>query len=80
MYTNIIGELFNENPELFISSDLKQDLDITRDQKGLRQSTALGSSFFMEANLSSKHKFERLKKVLRKFELEDSLIIKYKPK
>lgn len=38
----------------------------------------ISEMYFIEVNLSSKDKFEIIKYVLNKFELEDELLIKYK--
>ena len=43
----------------------------------LRAANAIGPDYFVEGNLNSNDKFNRLKQALEVFELEEELIIKY---
>ncbi|WP_293137038.1 hypothetical protein [Okeania sp. SIO3I5] len=43
-----------------------------------RQPVAINETYFIEANLDNKGKFERIKKALITFDCEDELIIKSK--
>jgi len=69
--------LFDLQPHTFFNTDLGDKLQLTKIKKNLRQSLQINENYYIEANLDSETKFERLKYALEKFELEDELIIKY---
>ncbi len=61
----------------FFASDLGEKLGLTKDSKTLRQPLAINDTYFIEANLGNKAKFDRIKYALTKFNREDELTIKY---
>jgi uncharacterized protein with ParB-like and HNH nuclease domain len=77
MYNHIIADLFNESPSKFLLTDLKEALGLTTDKNKPRSAYAINDTYFIEVNTDSNSKFNKLKKVLTVFELEDELIIKY---
>lgn len=77
MYYHIIKDLFNENPQLFLSSDLKEYLPITTDETELRTPLNISDNYFTETNLDSNGKFRRIKRILTIFEMKDELSLKY---
>lgn len=77
MYTNVITELFRDNPAKFMMSDIKDIVSLSSNKESLRSATPINDTYYIEANLDSNGKFRKLKQVLTKFELEDELIIKY---
>lgn len=78
MYSHVISTLFNENPSKFILTDLKDVIFLTTDRNKLRSPFAISDTYFIESNLDSNTKFNKLKQVIYAFDLEDELIFKYK--
>ncbi|MFN3968214.1 DUF262 domain-containing protein [Flavobacterium sp.] len=77
MYNHIITDLFTESPSKFLLTDLKETLGLTTDKDRPRSAHAINDTYFIEVNTDSNSKFNKLKKVLTAFELEDELVIKY---
>lgn len=77
MYNHIITDLFTESPSKFLLTDLKEALGLTADKDKPRSAYAINDTYYIEINTDSNSKFNKLKKVLSAFELEDELIIKY---
>lgn len=77
MYNHIITDLFTESPSKFLLTDLKEALGLTTDKDKPRSAYAINDTYYIEVNTDSNSKFNKLKKVLSAFELEDELIIKY---
>jgi uncharacterized protein with ParB-like and HNH nuclease domain len=77
MYHRVITDLFTESPSKFLLTDLKDILALTTDKTKLRSAYAINDTYFIETNTDSNTKFNKLKKVLTAFELEDELLIKY---
>ncbi len=77
LYIDVIKALFDLSPKTFFTSELVEKLNVTKNPETCRSATAINDTYFVEINLSSYDKFERLKKVLKVFGYEDELIIKY---
>lgn len=77
MYYHVVENLFAENPQLFLTSDLKGYLSITTTPTELRNNYAINENYYIETNLDSNGKFRRLKRVLTVFGYEDELTLKY---
>lgn len=77
MYNHIITDLFIESPSKFLLTDLKEVLGLTTDKDKPRSAYAINDTYYIEVNTDSNSKFNKLKKVLTAFELEDELVIKY---
>lgn len=76
-YIYIFSELFALDPERFFVTGLAERVGITKKQEELHRAGTLNENYFIEANLSSKEKFARIKEALRVFEITDELHIKY---
>jgi len=77
MYSHVVSNLFNENPSKFLLSDLKETVTLTTDRNRLRSPYAINDTYFIESNIDSNGKFNRLKRVLHEFDMEDELTFKY---
>lgn len=78
MYYNILELLFDDNPNLFFNSDLKDYLPLTTDDTALRSPYKIKDGYYIESNIDNNSKFRRLKAVLTAFDLQEELLIKYK--
>jgi len=78
MYYNILELLFDDNPNLFFNSDLKDYLPLTTDESSLRSPYKVKDGYYIESNIDNNSKFRRLKAVLTAFDLQEELLIKYK--
>ena len=77
LYIKVISFLFTEQPHMFFSSDLGERISLTKDKSTLRQAVAINETYFIEGNLDSRGKFERIKYALTKAGITDELFIKY---
>lgn len=77
LYVEVIQNLLSEQPEAFHGTKLGDRLQLTSDPASLRQSVQVGEGYFVEANIDSTSKFERMKFVLTELGLEDDLFIKF---
>lgn len=75
MYFYVIEKLYEKNPQLLIEA--KDLFKITRNAGDFRAPQELQSGYFIESNIDSNSKFSTLKRLLKLFELEDELLIKY---
>ena len=71
-------ELFYLQPQTFFTSDLSEKLNLTKDPKNCRQAIPINETYYIEANLDNKGKFDRIKRTLTVFGFEEELTIKYK--
>jgi hypothetical protein len=77
MYYGVLQHLFEENPHLFLTSDLKEFLPVTTDETEVRTPYKIHENYYIESNLDNNSKFRRLKRVLNVFGYEDELTLKY---
>ena len=70
--------LFDLQPQTFFTSDLGEKLNLTKDPNNCRQATPINETYYIESNLDSKGKFDRIKRALTIFGFEEELTIKYK--
>jgi uncharacterized protein with ParB-like and HNH nuclease domain len=77
LYINVLSFLFTEQPQMFFTSDLGERVGLTKDKNVPRQAVAINETYFIEANLDNKGKFERIKYALNKAGITDELFIKY---
>ena len=77
LYVNVISFLFNEQPQMFFITDLGERLGLTKDKNTLRQAVSINETYYIESNLDSRGKFERIKYALTKAGITDELFIKY---
>lgn len=77
LYLEVMKTLFDLNPQTFFTSDLSEKLNLTKEPTQ-RQPAQINETYFIEAKLDNKGKFERIKRALTVFGLEDELMVKYK--
>jgi uncharacterized protein with ParB-like and HNH nuclease domain len=79
LYHEVFKQLFNLQPETFFTSEIGNKISLSTNPKedGLRQALQLNDTYFMEANIDSIGKFDRIKQALTIFGFEDELTIKY---
>jgi uncharacterized protein with ParB-like and HNH nuclease domain len=79
LYTEVFKQLFELAPEIFFTSDLGDKIGLTNKPKegAPRQAVRISENYFMESNIDSNTKFEKIKHALTIFEAEDELSIKY---
>lgn len=77
LYIYVFSELFVLDPERFFVTNLADQVGITKKQEDLHRARPVNENYFIEANLSSKDKFARIKEALGVFDIRDELHIKY---
>ena len=79
LYVEVFKKFFEIQPETFFTTDLGEKIGLTKnpDETGLRQSVQINDTYFIESNIDSNGKFDRMKQALMIFESEDELTIKY---
>ena len=79
LYIEVFTYLFEQNPEVFFNTDLAERAGIVKhyNKEKLRSPKAISSNYYIETNLDSMSKFDRIKYALEIFEAEDELSIKY---
>ncbi len=79
LYIEIFKQLFDLHPETFFTSDLGEKISLTKTPEsfGLRQAVSINENYFIESNIDSMGKFDRIKHALTIFGFEDELFIKY---
>lgn len=77
LYVEVIQHLLTEQPDAFHGTKLGERIQLTFDPTTLRQSTQVAEEYFVEGNIDSKTKFERLKIILTELDLEEDLFVKF---
>ena len=79
LYIEVFKQLFDLQPETFFTSDIGKRICLTKTpvEDELRQSVPLNDTYYIEANIDSVGKFDRIKQALTIFGFEDELLIKY---
>lgn len=77
LYLYVIKTLFDLEQKTFFTTDLSEKLDLTKNKQKLRQPLQINETYFIEANLDNKGKFDRIKHALSVFEFVDDLYIRY---
>ncbi len=79
LYIEVFKQLFDLQPETFFTSAIGKRISLSKnpEEDDLRQPVPLNDTYFMEANIDSIGKFDRVKQALTIFGFEDELIIKY---
>ena len=75
MYFYVLEKLYYRNTRLLLEN--QTDLKISRDDKDFRSPQEISNGYFIESNIDSATKFNILKKLLKLYEIEDELIIKF---
>lgn len=77
LYLLVMRELYARNPEPFFTSPLRERLRLSKNASDCRAPVELHDGLFIESNLSSLAKFERIQEALSLFDAEDDLTIRY---
>ena len=79
LYLHVMEKLFAINPSVFFTTELAEKITLTKtpENSSIREARPINESYFVESNLDSNGKFERIKLALSLFDLEDELFIKY---
>ena len=75
MFLYVIRKLYDKNAQLLLEA--KDIIKITRNTSDFRAPQDLQNGYYIESNIDSNSKFSTLKKLLKLYELEDELLIKY---
>jgi hypothetical protein len=78
LYSDVIKTFYSLQPQSFYTTDLAEKLALTDNPDKLRNPLAINNTYYIESNIDSKTKFERLKHTLTIFSSEDELTIRYK--
>jgi hypothetical protein len=70
-------ELYSRNPEPFFTSSLRERLRLSKNASDCRNAVELHEGYYIEGNLSSLAKFERIQEALTLFDAEEELTIQY---
>jgi uncharacterized protein with ParB-like and HNH nuclease domain len=78
LYIEIMKILFELEPKRFFASDITHIISLTKNKEKCRRAIELNEVYYIESNIDSNGKFERIKKTLEILGFEDDLFIKYK--
>jgi uncharacterized protein with ParB-like and HNH nuclease domain len=77
LYVEVLEQLLVLQPEAFQGTKLGERIQLTSDPVTLRQPVRVAEGYFVEGNIDSTNKFERLKLALSELGMEEELFIKY---
>jgi hypothetical protein len=77
LYLLVMRDLYVRNPEPFFAPTLRERLRLSKNANDCRNAVELHEGYFIESNLSSLAKFERIQEALTLFDAEDDLTIRY---
>lgn len=79
LYIEVFKQLFDLQPETFFTTDLAEKITLTKNPKdgNPRQPVQINDTYFIESNIDSISKFDKIKYALTIFDSEDELTIKY---
>lgn len=77
LYAEVFRQLIDLQPEAFHGTDLGDRIQLTDEKTSLRQALQVSDRYFIEGNIDSRNKFERIKVALTELGIEDELSIKY---
>jgi len=77
LYLLVMRELYSRNPEPFFTSSLRERLRLSKNASDCRNAVELHEGYYIEGNLSSLAKFERIQEALTLFDAEEELTIQY---
>ncbi|MHB1694133.1 MAG: HNH endonuclease family protein, partial [bacterium] len=70
--------MFEEEPEKFFNSELKEKLNLTSDRKILRKCLQISPTQYIEGNLSAAEIIKRIKMIMEEFDINDEIYLKFK--
>jgi uncharacterized protein with ParB-like and HNH nuclease domain len=79
LYVEVFRQLFELQPETFFTTELGTRIGLTKNptEGNPRQPIEINDTYFIESNIDSNGKFDRIKQALTIFDFEDELTIKY---
>ncbi|MCA2007107.1 DUF262 domain-containing protein [Tritonibacter mobilis] len=77
LYVEVLEHLLQAQPEAFQGTKLGDRIQLTSEPGTLRQALQVGEGQFVEGNIDSTNKFERLKFALSELGIEEELSIKF---
>tara|TARA_R110000868_G_scaffold411283_2_gene702843 strand:+ start:117097 stop:119154 length:2058 start_codon:yes stop_codon:yes gene_type:complete len=77
LYVEVLEYLLQAQPEAFQGTKLGDRIQLTSESGTLRQAVQVGEGQFVEGNIDSTNKFERLKFALSELGIEEELSIKF---
>ena len=77
LYQHIFSRLIDKAPDSLIGTEIGARLGISQTRTPLRDPIQISENIYIETNISSKTKFDRVKLALTTLDIEDELLIKY---
>ena len=77
LYAEVFEQLLVLQPEAFNGTKLGERIQLTSEPDTLRQAVQVAEGYFVEANIDSTSKFERMKLALSELGLEEELFVKF---
>jgi uncharacterized protein with ParB-like and HNH nuclease domain len=77
LYVEVFEQLIDLQPEAFHDTKLGERIQLTGDQTALRQAAPVSERYFIEGQIDSATKFDRIKLALEELDIEGELSIKY---
>lgn len=77
MYLDVLQHLFSIDQQRFLTPSMQRKLGISIDDTLLRAGRLLGDGYYIETNMDSRNKIERLKFVLEEFDMESELFLRF---
>ena len=77
LYVEVFRQLIDLQPDAFYGTKLGERIQLTDDKTVLRQALQISDRYFVEGNIDSTNKFDRIKLALSELGIEDELLIKY---
>ncbi len=77
LYVEVFEQLLVLQPEAFQGTKLGERIQLASQPDGLRQAARIGEGYYIEGQIDSTSKFERLKLALSELGMEEELFIKF---
>ncbi len=77
LYVEVLEQLLVLQPEAFQGTKLGERIQLTSEPDTLRQAVRVAEGYFVEGNIYSTNKFERMKLALSELGMEEELYIKF---
>lgn len=77
LYVEVLEQLLVLQPEAFQGTKLGERIQLTSEPDTLRQAVRVAEGYFVEGNIDSTNKFERMKLALSELGMEEELFIKF---
>lgn len=77
LYVEVFAQLLILQPEAFHGTRLGDRVQLTSEPGSLRQAVSIGDRYFIEGNMDSNSKFDRIKLALSELGMEDELFVKF---